>query len=353
MKHTSVFKLTCLLVLVSGISAFAGNLEPNAPPGSTMKSLDQVEPRTPITSVPITISQSGSYYLTKNLTAAGTAITVDANNVTIDLCGFTLAGPDSGTNYGIYMNGRKNVEIRNGTIRDFGDSGIYEYSSSGQNHRIIDIRSISNGYDGINLSGGGHIVKECTTSDNGTSVSPAYGIYARGDSCLITSNVVYNNGTSATAGNSVYGIYTQGYGCMITGNSVYNNGRSSASNVFGIMVFYPGCTITGNTVYGNGYYAGAIVSGIDSEFAPGSAITGNTVYYNGYGATGSFVYGIYAGAGGTVAGNSASFNGLSASGTRYGIYLGGYNLVDQNTSYNNGTNMNAPATCVFGKNCAP
>ena len=39
------------------------------------KTLDEVEPRIPITSVPLTISQPGSYYLTGNLGATDTAIT--------------------------------------------------------------------------------------------------------------------------------------------------------------------------------------------------------------------------------------------------------------------------------------
>jgi hypothetical protein len=35
-----------------------------------MKSLDQIEARTPISSAPFTISAPGSYYLTTNLTTA-------------------------------------------------------------------------------------------------------------------------------------------------------------------------------------------------------------------------------------------------------------------------------------------
>lgn len=61
----------------------------------------------------------------------------------------------------------------------------------------------------------------------------------------------------------------------------------------------------------------------------------------------------------TVTGNTAYGNGDSAGGTVYGIYLGGYNLVDQNTAYSNntaggGTNMTLGVTgCVYGNNVAP
>jgi len=59
-----------------------------------MKTLDQIEPRTPISSVPFTISAPGSYYVTTNLTpgADQNGIVVAADNVTIDLNGFTLFG---------------------------------------------------------------------------------------------------------------------------------------------------------------------------------------------------------------------------------------------------------------------
>jgi hypothetical protein len=74
-----------------------GNLTPPGAPGPTFKTLSQIEPCTAITnSGAVTISQSGSYYLTTNITvAAGNAITITANNVTLDLNGFTIASTEA------------------------------------------------------------------------------------------------------------------------------------------------------------------------------------------------------------------------------------------------------------------
>ena len=72
----------------------AGSLTPPGAPAPTMKTLAEVEPRTPISSIPITISEFGSYYLTGNLTGLpGTnGITIISDSVTIDLNGFALIG---------------------------------------------------------------------------------------------------------------------------------------------------------------------------------------------------------------------------------------------------------------------
>jgi hypothetical protein len=311
-------------------------------------------PLIPITQadIPLTITTPGSYYLTEDVTSTTTAISVYVDDVTIDLCGFAVVGPDPTVNYYGIVVGTSNVEIRNGTVRDF-SIGINGMSHSCQGLRVINVRAVSNTTSGISLLGKGHLVKDCTVLENGeSSDSPVYGIFAETYS-IVTGNTVSNNGNSATGW--VYGIYAI-TGSMVTGNTVSNNGES-AGYVYGIYSGY-GCTVTGNTVRYNGTSANNNVYAIRTD--SGSTVTGNTAHSNGYSAKGTYVYGIKVGNGCTVTGNTAMDNGDNALNARvWGIYTGTYCLVDQNTAYSNGDsayfadNMNTSTGCEYVRNVAP
>lgn len=121
MKTNRIYQMTTaailLLIAVLAPVLTAGNLNPPAPPTTgTMKPLSDIEPRTAIhlSDVPRTISQTGSYYLAENLSYAGdVCIYVTAEDVTIDLNGFTIDGGGACVE-GIQIASVKNVEIRNG-----------------------------------------------------------------------------------------------------------------------------------------------------------------------------------------------------------------------------------------------
>ena len=346
-------KFVCLIIVLCffvSINAVAGNLEPSGPPTSgTMKPLNEVEPRTPISQsdIPKTIDTSGSYYLTEDVTAAGTAITINVDDVTIDLAGFSLIGPSSGTtNYGVYLSGRKNVEIRNGTIRNF-YYGINE-EFSGQSHRVIDVRAISNRRDGIYLNGNGHLVKNCMAYDNGAShpaTSSVYGIRVGNGSIVADSTANYNGNST---GSSAYGIHT-GNGCTVTGNTAILNGNSAGGSAAGIYTGI-GCTVTGNTASTNGHWTNGTTYGIRSS--SGCTVTNNSAYDNG--SWGVNVRAIYADSGSAVIGNTAYNNGNSATGSVYGFYIQSNSFVDRNVSLSNdGNNMYTAPSCTIGLNHNP
>ena len=103
------------LLLVAGIYWInAGDLEPPGAPAPTMKMIDELEPRTQLFEFPVAIDTPGSYYLMGNVVGAG-GITIVTSNVTIDLNGFTLAGPGAGSGIDAPAT-LENITIRNGTV---------------------------------------------------------------------------------------------------------------------------------------------------------------------------------------------------------------------------------------------
>ena len=112
---------------------------------------------TEIAAVPFTIKEPGAYCLKKSLTFAGghrtiavgstdvpidfggTAILVGANDVVIDFRGHALDGTPAGPlsdAVGVRAHGRRNVTLRNGTIRGFHE-GI---SLGGTSYVVEDLR---------------------------------------------------------------------------------------------------------------------------------------------------------------------------------------------------------------------
>jgi hypothetical protein len=191
---------------------------------------------TKISSLPYTINASGFYYVTGNLTcSSGNGITVNADDVTIDLMGFCLNGTSN--SIGIHLNGKKNVEARNGTLRGWW-FGIHEALQSSVHHRFINLRLQSCDI-GIVSHGYADLVRGCIALDN------SY----RG--------ISVGNG-SIVSGNQAYNCYTG----IITGGTTINNVVSDCT--YGIL---SGGTTSLNTVIncGTGIYAGS------------GSIIGNTV----------------------------------------------------------------------------
>jgi len=327
-------KVVVSLLALAGLAVFSlfavgGSLQPSAPPGPTMKTLDEVEPRIPITQddIPLTITDSGSYYLTDDLTSAGIAITVNVNDVTIDLAGFSLIGPGSGGNYGIYITNQSNIQVRNGTVRSFGYHGIYALGTSNANHSVINVRSLDNGRSGIYLVGSGHLVKGCLLSGN----NGVYGaIRLDGNGCTVIDNVVSNN--------QYRGIEIVGASCTVRGNAVYNNQS---------LGIYSGtyATVTGNNIASNQHWGMSVGNG--------SMVIGNSISKN-------WLYGIFAGDSCTVLNNTVVDNNQSDTAGHAGIRAGKGCIVKANNaranlrnniylaSYGNAVEENLVTGSTFG-----
>ena len=262
-------------------TAFAqGSLTPPGPPALTMKSLDQIEARTPISSAPITITSPGSYYFTTNVySPSGSGITVTANDVTIDLNGFGLIG--NGIGSGIVTPANvTNLFVRNGTVRNWGAFSLGTYNAN--NSRFEKLR-LSDSTQGL-VTGYNCDIVDCVCWNAGDSSFPAlrvsdgcvvrncvvsgseYGILgADGDvieSCLLRSNTfaiqVGGNCTIRNCATSASG----GTGINASNNATIQGCQSLGSQGAGIVVgngsLVQDCLV--NSSMSNGFYGGSSVN---------------------------------------------------------------------------------------------
>jgi parallel beta-helix repeat protein len=341
--------ITALLgtvAITSGVWA-QGSLTPPGAPAPTMRSLEEIytavtsggggasETRTAISTLPFTITESGSYYVVSNLTMTVTGqhgINVTADDVTIDLCGFTLTGPGENSGDGIGSeSGYKSTRVFNGTIRNWKggyavksafnssvsgvnaieneagisavliencqaikneNSGIY-----GQLNSVIrNCKATENGYTGI-YSGQANTIENCAASYNGQNgmVVGAYSV-ARGCSAFINTHngILAETSTQIIScvanGNERHGIEVYSGASVINCTASFNGDRTNHEDGAGIFLNGSGCLAQENTLTDNmwGIYAVShdsrigknVISGMNSQ--KGLYITGsnNRVFGN-------------------------------------------------------------------------
>lgn len=178
------------------------------------------ETRTPISSLPFTISTSGSYYFTRNLHFTfpnGNAITISANDVTLDLCGFTLSSIaavtgnaieiDSSSTRGIIVKngsitGNTSVSISGTAPNETWNSnpagfrfGIFDNTLGCSSYQDLSIRGCRR--DGLSaVNGKGTIVDRVSTYENGEN-----GIFCP-HSSISSCTATTNGGAGFNAGDS-------------------------------------------------------------------------------------------------------------------------------------------------------
>ena len=114
---------------------------------------------------PVWINDPGSYRLTGDLVPPPgvSGIDIFADDVTLDLNGFSISGSgEVGTADGIGFS-TSNVEIRNGTVSGFLRHGIFGISNQSTHARVIGIRVYGNFSHGMRLEGEATLVEQCTT----------------------------------------------------------------------------------------------------------------------------------------------------------------------------------------------
>jgi len=253
------------------------------------------EVRTPISTCGKIITAAGSYYLTNNLNCTGVGIDIRLDDVTLDLMGFTIAG--NGTSSGIFIpRDLSNVEVKNGTVRDFND-GFYASNSGCSAIRIMNMKVLNNSRHGIFLPVTNIVVQNCMVEENG-----AYGIWV-GNYGHILNNTVYNN--------SGWGIYVS-WGCIIRGNNILYNNKSDDEYMGGLRMY--GSNYVKDNLLMKNKKKNVYVYGYDN-IIEGNLLTTSTGYGLEFAGTGNF----YANnrASGNVSGNYQGTSNQTNGGGNY------------------------------------
>jgi hypothetical protein len=204
-----------------------------------------------ISSVPFTISGPGVYCLTQKITsnlASGAAITINANNVVLDLNGYAIgnlgAGPSTSA-VGVISVDRQNIVVKDGVLRGFWGGvtlvngttvGLTTAASSG--HTVEGITTDTCYLTGISVQGPFALVRKNKVMNTiGSSVSTvtglvnaSVGIDVAGADAEVSENTVINtdctNGCAnvSTKGAVALGILLQGSPSSVVEKNTITNG---------------------------------------------------------------------------------------------------------------------------------
>lgn len=239
--------LVSILELAPPAAHAQGSLTPPGPPGATMLTLSQVQPRIPVdtvhtpgnSSTEFLISAPGSYYLTTNIIGVSSeyGIEITASDVTLDLNGFSMIAPATANSGIIVFSGTTNTVIRNGIIN--GWSSLNDDIFSEANNTTIENVSVSGAGTGIACLGPGGVIRNCTASLNGE-----YGIYVAGSGYLVYGNTCFGDNTVNEANGGA--IFINASNNRIENNFVTGSGPAG----FGIII-NSGAGDTNNVVVRN------------------------------------------------------------------------------------------------------
>jgi Right handed beta helix region len=237
-----------LLTAASPVPA-QGPLAPPGAPGPAMKTLQEIEPRTPISSLPFIINSSGSYYVTTNLFLEGPSlfgICIDANDVMLDLNGFVLSAEGDGDAAIVATNPVSNITIRNGTLREWEGTAV---SLVGSDFRLIDVTAIGVDGDSAGFQCGDHsVLIRCTAREHlqggfyvernsvlegCRAFNAGFGGFRVGDRTLVKDCVAVDNQywTGIDAGD-----HCEIRGCITIGNGFYGIDAGMGANVVDCLV---------------------------------------------------------------------------------------------------------------------
>lgn len=319
-----------------------------------MKTLDQVEARTPVnatntpgnTDYEFVIAQAGSYYLTGNVvTAKPNGLRVTASGVTLDLNGFQVRRASGSGGNGIELYASR-CTVTNGSVTGFGTGVLGQVETGG-------------------YSRGGRLT-QITVSQCGRAI--AVNFDWRLDGCTATDNTEYGIETAdgAVIANCI-ARRNQAIGIQTSDGSVVKDCTASDNRGGGITVArdskVEGCVVVGND--GDGIRVGnkcvvrACVADRNGALSYSGSGTGiyaaQRALISGCKANDNRDYGILVDGDSVVVENHVSLNGQrTPTSPRAGIFVtgGGSRIEGNHSRDNNGTGILATPADVIIRNTA-
>jgi parallel beta-helix repeat protein len=328
-----------------------------------MKTLDQIdthidvkgEKRIDVLTLPgdasnlFVISAPGSYYLSGNLTGVSgkNGISINADDVTVDLNGFALIGV-TGSGDGIVVPAaHRNLRIRNGSAQSWGGNGIN--CNNATNSQFDHLRVSQNAAYGLNC-GAGNVLSEISAEANGLQ-----GIIT-GARCTLTACYAANNTsdgffignsstvTASTSVSNVNGFNTDNQctiiGCTAASNSgdgIFPNNNCTIKDCTAVL--------NGTGIYGGGTARSSIVGCTASQNTGNGIVFGSDSLIMGNNASGNGIDGFHSSGGSLnhIDGNTASHNAHDG-------FILGNDLVVRNSAFFNTTADYSPTS---GTNYGP
>jgi len=234
-----------------------------------------------IDSLPATVTTQGVWCLRQHLATSitgGNAVTIAANNVTLDCNDFKIGGLAAGNSssaVGVRGMDRLNAVVRNCGIRGF-LRGVY--FTGGGGHQIEGNRFDQNLYVSIHMDGEDNLVRDNRIFDTGgtTQYTNAFGIYGNTD---VIGNEV--SGVYASSAGAI-GINVYGAGALVSGNRVRRLIPGNGHTALGLMATGIGSVVRENSVVTSSVVAGTgLTNSGTGGFCMGNAVRGFTTAYSG------------------------------------------------------------------------
>lgn len=188
----------------------------------------------PISSLPYTISSSGTYYLLGNLTGVTgqSGIRINASNVNLNLNGRTLRGaPGARVGIEVGLAGANTITIQNGTICNWPLGGIDATSTVGMHLDGVVVNDCQ--IRGMSL-GAAAMVQRCTARANG-----GIGIFVSDNSSLDSCLAIDNSGHGISTGvntrvSNCTASENDEDGILVSGESTVSDSLATANGRSGI-----------------------------------------------------------------------------------------------------------------------